>query len=92
VKRHWLCNLIGHRYDDLGRWFYYVDRCHRCGAEEPDPASLQPWHMRWLGRWWCGLKLRVHDEWQKKTAWWHRCSDCGYRFGRHDPDQEHLPF
>ena len=91
MKRHWLCNLIGHRYDATAAWYYWRYYCQRCGAEEPDPAADQPWHMRWLGRWRWGLECWWRDARERFWMWW-KCPDCGWRFGRHDPDDEHLPF
>lgn len=46
-----------------------------------------------------GFELNVcfpaHSLWhwkRKFDGWWHRCSDCGMRFGRHDESIAHLPF
>lgn len=34
---------------------------------------------------------KIRAWWKRKLNWW-RCEDCGRRFGRHDPAQDHLPF
>jgi hypothetical protein len=86
---NWRCRLIGHKSGEYVRWvncWPYV--CERCGASEMDEDFRESWHVdawrRFLYRAWC--------EYHKLLAWLGPCPECGRRFGRHDPENEHIPF
>lgn len=41
------------------------------------------------------MQLCVREKiqgWIKRKKQWWKCDDCGWRFGRHDPNEDHIPF
>lgn len=34
---------------------------------------------------------KLRDKWRGLKRWW-KCDDCGWRFGRHDKNHDHIPF
>ena len=84
MKNIW-CRIFGHLWSPEAAEYYHVYYCDRCGYEGlyDDPS----WIHRITWRWRLWLKDKRRD-WRQ---WW-KCSDCGWHCGRHDPNDEHLPF
>jgi len=79
-----LCKIFGHKCDPIHAEYYGYFHCERCGEElESDIHWIEV--ATWKSRIWLRDRTRPLLEWLK-------CKDCGWRFGRHDPDNEHLPF
>lgn len=80
-----LCMLLGHKFDPWGAAYYGDYHCERCGADAYQAAIGERIIYR--------LRLWTESKWVAWRRWW-KCSDCGWYFGRHDPDQEdrHVPF
>lgn len=79
-KMHWLCRILGHRFDPI--WAIYAEfyLCERCGHEQKKCSLLQRMLIRF--RAWRRAKVFV-------WARWVRCEVCGRWFGRHD-DAPHV--
>lgn len=75
------CWWLGHRNASIAHG------CPDCGTPCPEYE-----HMI---RYFEGASGWLHDRWERFYGswceWWH-CPVCGGRFGRHDENQEHLPF
>jgi DNA-directed RNA polymerase subunit RPC12/RpoP len=82
-----VCKILGHRWHPEGAEYYCVYDCMRCGHSGYEDNSWREWVNHWcwrIGRW-----FREHT-WSARK-WW-RCSECGWRFGRHDDANDHIPF
>jgi hypothetical protein len=82
------CKIIGHRWDPEAWDRGYPDVCVRCGfcpmydGELHESRHIRLWrHILWKLEL---LRPKVRD--------WLRCPSCGWRFGRHDPNDSHIPF
>lgn len=83
-EKKMLCKILGHKFDPAAAEYYYLFHCERCGQEVEGSVSLFEqisWRIRMRFRGY----LRPHISWLK-------CDQCGWHFGRHDPENDHLPF
>ena len=81
--RHWKCSVFGHRYHDTAAYYYSIYDCERCTGKDESPGRL-PLLLARIRLCWGDTKWRIGN-------WW-KCSECGYHFGRHDDNNEHIPF
>jgi hypothetical protein len=90
---NWRCRIFGHDIEPVGAFYYSVDRCFRC-SPYGDGCALEVYDAGWRER--IKVRCRIALRWLNERWWmlqaWHRCSECGRRFGRHDSNYDHLPF
>lgn len=79
-----LCKVFGHKCDQIHAEYYGFFHCDRCGKEFEDDPCLIERIKRKTSIWF--------DERTRPLRRWFRCSECGWRFGRHNPENDHLPF
>lgn len=82
-----LCYLVGHQYDPDTAHYYQMFYCLRCKKSHEIPAATWFEALNYRFRWWLG---ETSHRWRR---WW-KCRDCGWHFGRHEPesDDKHVPF
>lgn len=83
-----LCLVIGHHYDPDEMEYTSVYHCHRCGYWGDYDTGFPCWVRETCYR----LKYRLWTRWTTPLRWWLKCPGCGGRFGRCDPNYDHIPF
>lgn len=76
-----LCLWRGHQPAIIRPHYEWADTCGCCLQRlSYDDMVRIPW------------REHIRDRWRSLTAWFRRCPECGLRWGRHDANQEHIPF
>lgn len=87
--KRFFCWLWGHKFHPDAAMYYNLFDCERCGfCCEGCPTRWEEASYRIRG-WWDD-QCR-YWAWKRWREWW-KCSDCGWRCGRHDPNTDHVPF
>ncbi|TPG50656.1 hypothetical protein EAH75_04250 [Rhodanobacter glycinis] len=83
------CRWLGHCFHVDASYYYGIDQCEHCGREfgcGRFPIARTKVRAVLAARWVVRLAVGV------RFFLFHRCEECGQRFGRHDDAIDHLPF